>query len=310
MRKNWKSFISLTLLAVMLIANTLSVNAQSYVINDCDGSIAVGENEVYYRNAIRKGIALDFISYDHFDEVFYAKHNPDVAAVVGLSKEALYAHYQNAGYTEGRIAKSLPRNVLDYQGQNYYNYGIFHFDEKRYAQEYPELVAIYGLDGKKLWNHYITKGIAEGRHAYLNYGARSGMDSYLELVYIAQSITNDTMTDREKVTVIHDWICQNTTYDYSMKKDNYINLLHDHMAICEGYADAMRFMCDGAGVKCDKISGPNHAWNRAYIDGQWLEIDVCWDDYTIDQNLPKSPYEYCLVDKATMHELHRQGGLY
>ena len=37
-----------------------------------------------------------------FDAEYYAQNNPDVVAVLGTDKNALYSHYVNSGKAEGR----------------------------------------------------------------------------------------------------------------------------------------------------------------------------------------------------------------
>ncbi len=54
-----------------------------------------------------------------FDAAFYARTYPDVAAVLGTSEKALYAHYLSSGKLEGRLpyapgaVKAEPKNLLD-----------------------------------------------------------------------------------------------------------------------------------------------------------------------------------------------------
>lgn len=40
------------------------------------------------------------------------------------------------------------------------------FDYMTYAEDYPDLKALYGTDGKALYDHYVNVGKAEGRTAY------------------------------------------------------------------------------------------------------------------------------------------------
>lgn len=53
----------------------------------------------------------------------------------------------------------------------------------------------------------MTQGKAEGR--------RAPTDIPFTQVYdVVDGIVHAGMTDREKVTAIHDWMCNHTTYDY------------------------------------------------------------------------------------------------
>ena len=39
-----------------------------------------------------------------------------------------------------------------------------------------------------------------------------------------------------------------------------------------------------------KISNNEHIWNLAYINGQWLHIDLTWDDPVTDKNVNRDNY--------------------
>ena len=78
-----------------------------------------------------------------FDAEYYAEENPDVAAVMGNGKDALYQHYTACGKAEGRLP------------------GVF--DAEYYAANNPDVVAVIGTDGEKLYQHYMLCGKSEGR---------------------------------------------------------------------------------------------------------------------------------------------------
>lgn len=48
--------------------------------------------------------------------------------------------------------------------------------------------------------------------------------------------------------------------------------------VCEGYAFAYKLLLQSVGVKCEAISGINHAWNAVNIDGLYYEVDCTHDD--------------------------------
>ena len=60
--------------------------------------------------------------------------------------------------------------------------------------------------------------------------------------------------------------------------------------VCDGYAKAFQYLMHRAGVPCVAVFGStvseeaaseeqfNHAWNKVFVNGKWLNMDVCWAD--------------------------------
>ncbi|HEY0185961.1 MAG TPA: transglutaminase-like domain-containing protein [Cellulomonas sp.] len=122
------------------------------------------------------------------------------------------------------------------------------------------------------------------------------------------SVVTDSMTDREKVTALNDWLASTTEYDYEAftlwQQDggytvpdgyedawNAAGVLLDGTGVCASYADAFHALADAAGVESVVVTGyvfdgGGHAWNKVQIDGQWLAVDPTWNDSsTPDQYL-------------------------
>ena len=49
-------------------------------------------------------------------------------------------------------------------------------------------------------------------------------------------------------------------------------------SVCSGYADAMAIFLDAFGIPNLKVSSENHIWNLVNLDGEWLHLDLTWDD--------------------------------
>ncbi len=123
---------------------------------------------------------------DLFDEHYYADKYPDLKAIYGYNREALWTHYITSGINEFRSMNSL-LNVANYRyqypdlskvyGDNWDAYVAHYvtsgalegrdpgteFNAVGYANKYADLRAIFGYDVMALWQHYKTAGIAEGR---------------------------------------------------------------------------------------------------------------------------------------------------
>ncbi len=112
--------------------------------------------------------------------------------------------------------------------------------------------------------------------------------------YIVANRITSKMTEFEKELSLHDYIVNNTRYDY----DNYLKnnipessfneygALVLGVAVCEGYTRAMKLMCDLSGIECIIVTGYSissgirepHAWNIVKIDGEYYHLDVTNDD--------------------------------
>lgn len=97
----------------------------------------------------------------------------------------------------------------------------------------------------------------------------------------------DTMTNEEKVKIIHDYIIDNTTYDTlktenihddTYKSNTAYGVLIQGYGICSGYSDAISIFLNKLNIKNYKISNDTHIWNLVYLNGVWSHLDSTWDD--------------------------------
>ena len=90
-------------------------------------------------------------------------------------------------------------------------------------------------------------------------------------------------SDYDRELVIHDWLCQNVTYDgSSANAHNAYGALVERKAVCEGYARAFQYLLYQSGVPSLIVmgtsKGENHAWLMVKIGGSYYHVDVTWDD--------------------------------
>lgn len=113
-------------------------------------------------------------------------------------------------------------------------------------------------------------------------------------------MTDQHSTDVEKALAIHDWVCDNIYYDYDVyykraESGDYsaLDVLQSRRSICAGYANLTAALLKAAGITTRAVSGyalglsagpefpqdviagggkTNHAWNMAFIDGEWTYI--------------------------------------
>ena len=131
-----------------------------------------------------------------------------------------------------------------------------------------------------------------------------------EINYIVDNKIKDlittSMTTRDKIKVIHDFIINNTEYD-KLKTDNVndttyksntaYGVLIQGYGICSGYSDTMAIFLDALDIKNYKISNETHIWNLIYVNGTWKHLDATWDDPVSEYNANRDTYFLISTDE-------------
>ena len=110
----------------------------------------------------------------------------------------------------------------------------------------------------------------------------------------ALSRIDSSMTDVQKAVVLHDYVCSLAHYpnvdlnteDKGIYHSAY-GLFYDGEVVCAGYTLAYSYLMNLAGVQCEYVSSDpmTHAWNKAYIDGSWYNIDCTFDDIDFESSI-------------------------
>lgn len=143
--------------------------------------------------------------------------------------------------------------------------------------------------------------------------ATIGLDPTLMATYIAEDESQNAeiidivnyfiynnirpnMSDFEKEIEIIKYLVTNVTYDVDeLSNDtNFINdsykaygALVNHKAVCSGYAKAFDILAKKCGLSSTVVTGEAinsssqngpHAWNQIYLDGEWYNVDVTFED--------------------------------
>ncbi len=113
--------------------------------------------------------------------------------------------------------------------------------------------------------------------------------------------------EKEKEKYIHDFICENITYDKLKKAYSHeiIGALGHGVAVCEGIAKTVKILCDRLGIWCiialseanpDKGIKYRHAWNIVKIEGKYYHLDATFDNSLGKKEMVRYDY-YNLSDK-------------
>lgn len=120
---------------------------------------------------------------------------------------------------------------------------------------------------------------------------------------IAKDIVKDVTDKKEIIRIIHDYIIDNTKYDQKRAEKNIITyasntaygVLFEGYGICSGYADAMALFLNYYKIPNYKISSENHVWNAVFLDGEWLHLDLTWDDPVTSSKEDLILHDYFLI---------------
>lgn len=107
-------------------------------------------------------------------------------------------------------------------------------------------------------------------------------------VILEMSTDSSLNTDRKILEYLHHYLCDTMTYyHYDDTRDvqrlypQYSNAIGAFLlgeGCCRSYTDAMQIFLTYLGYQNIRQCGWNHVWNRVYIDGEYINIDVTWDD--------------------------------
>ena len=164
-------------------------------------------------------------------------------------------------------------------------------------------------------NGYLANGIEnkEKVHAILN-EIKETRDS------IVKSLSG---IDYNKIMHAHDWIINNLDYEQNITNNNVYNLygaLIEKSTVCEGYAEALKYILDEVDIPCVLVSGTatnsegkteRHEWNYVQLYGKWYAIDSTWDDRVIKGTGYVSDsikHRYFLVGSNEMNKNHFPNG--
>lgn len=157
-------------------------------------------------------------------------------------------------------------------------------------------------------NYYVEKAFFDGEE--IPEDRDKAKDLYEVCKVFLDSLQSKKRSDYDKEKLIHDYIVRKVAYGYpggrkEPEGDAYsaYGALVLKKAVCNGYAEAMKLLCDLSGVNCKMISGTadgeNHAWNLIKLDKEWYHVDSTWDDPEPD-DVSRIMYTYFNVDDTQM----------
>lgn len=119
---------------------------------------------------------------------------------------------------------------------------------------------------------------------------------------------NEEMEIIDKIKIIHDYIINNTKYDqnrsdkniFEYKSNNAYGVLIEGYGICSGYTDSMMLFLEKLNIKSYKVSSENHVWNKVFVNNNWYNLDLTWDDPVNSDGSDSLEHNFFLVNDDEM----------
>ncbi|MGN1162165.1 MAG: transglutaminase domain-containing protein, partial [Candidatus Fimenecus sp.] len=128
-------------------------------------------------------------------------------------------------------------------------------------------------------------------------------DYYNRMMAAVDAFKVNGDTRYEKLKSIHDQIVKSVQYDSTFTcptaHDPTSVFLEPYTPVCEGYAEALKILCNRENIPCVIVvgdaNGGGHAWNYVKMeDNKWYAVDMTWDD-PVGNSTDGVFYDYFLV---------------
>jgi hypothetical protein len=246
----------------------------SWIIDVKGNSVISSKAPSYFYQLGDSEASLGYLCYDYLDDAQKYVYDAVVANVGKLS-----------------FTINFPNNLYAFA-----DFNTQYLNEIMYAicTDRPDIFYYAG--------HSISGGTLHSNGEYLrtlNYNVLCYDSSYYTSSNV-QGYYNNLMSALAQVPVdlsnrynfiksVHDYLAETIYYpnldslDYQMSAHDAYGALVEGRAVCQGYSDAIKLLCDHYNIPCVCIPGTSngggHMWNAVQMDdGKWYFIDCTWDD--------------------------------
>lgn len=192
-------------------------------------------------------------------------------------------------------------------------------DEDAYTlEEWSKIYGLVYMQEPRLF--YMNAKLKVGKLFYLTKDSAAINEMQKSIDAVADKLVaeaNGKSTTYEKLKVFHDYLVLNSTFELKDEITNYNATIYNALGSgeaqgniqCAGYAKAMQYLCDKAGIVSMVVTGETnkgqtHAWNVVDIDGKWYNLDATWDDPILSTpNYKNIRYNFFLVPDSGIHNI-------
>jgi len=321
MKKSLRTVLALVAVAVVLLAQTGCATINSVVEGDSIGDIfgAMSTDITGEPAQDCKEISVALPRHPGYDVII------DKTAYATLTSASMQEAYQSIEASLFLVSDEWSEEFSGYKMQyakipTLNSAEIFIVKEAVLA-DHPEAFWITG-------DYSIGANMHDGSYVTLYSGY-----SYNEIVTRVLSLERSLIaifkeipsnrTEYERELAIHDILVRNISYDVNSvaAADNYIDaataygaLVNDR-AICTGYSQAFKLLCNRLGLSCRTVKGISkgeaHMWNMVCISGYWYHVDITWDDPIVSgSDLGTLSYDYLNLNDSMITVDHKIADTY
>ncbi len=193
----------------------------------------------------------------------------------------------------------------------------FNISQNNFADIYVE--ALYNNpeyfwvddNGTKISINRFTGAVIAVKPNYNDLYSEENVKTFEKEIQKALSSIDNTLSDYEKVLILHDYVVNTCHYLISDTEPVYTaySALVNHKALCRGYARSMKILLTRVGINSIIVTSDYmaHAWNMIEIDGQWYHLDATWADPTGGVERVNHNF-FMLSDNTIKDESHLHSG--
>lgn len=186
--------------------------------------------------------------------------------------------------------------------------------------DHPELFYVDGYQYTKYTiGNTITRISFFGTYSMTEEEIRKNQEAIDAYVSTCLSGMPKTEDEYDKVKYLYDYLIEKTEYDKEAPNNqNICSVFIERCSVCQGYAKALQYLMQKAGMVSTLITGytgdEGHAWNLVRVNGAYYYIDVTWGDasYTFAEGsdsytgeIPPINYDYFLVTTKDLCVTHQ-----
>ena len=319
----------LTTMALLLSASAVPVSAASLRGDmNADGSLSSADAVALYR-ATSGASAMPRASVGDVDSNGKVNMNDTLALYAQVSGEntvpsnGIVPLSHNSRYGRKKLVASgklamvdaydyLHKQINAYQKTiDLYAYGLTIPQAQRviryYHDDHPEvfwmtLTYTYRFSGSTFYDVTFDYAFTQSQIVSYKTKLETAADELLK------GITS-SMSASERARIIHNRLITRAQYDKTGDKPNSHTLLGvmvDKTGVCESYATAYQYLMHRCGIQAGVIVGQSrgagHMWNFLYLNNNWYQTDVTWDDPIIESDCNWSKYyTYTYFNTTTAH---------